>query len=112
MQQWRQAAPDRFIPGLQFQFGRETLSPDSLRRLYQNGRFAAGDALLDPYWAVAEELDIPGGVHIGTGPPGAPYLGCTRDRAALHSALTLEEVLRATSHPAGRYHARRLAHAR
>jgi len=90
VQQWRQAAPDRFIPGFQFQFGREKLSPDSLRRLYKNGQFAVlaevtnqylgiapGDSLFEPYLAVAEELDIPVGVHIGTGPPGAPISDST-----------------------------------
>lgn len=106
VQQWRQAAPDRFIPGFQFRFGRERLSADSLRRLYKDGHFvvlaevtnqylgiAPGDSLFEPYLAVAEELDIAVGVHIGIGPPGAPYLGFNRYRAALHSALTLEEVL-------------------
>jgi predicted TIM-barrel fold metal-dependent hydrolase len=38
-------------------------------------------------------LDIPVGIHIGTGPPGAIYLGAEGYRARLHSALTLEEVL-------------------
>ncbi|MGH2376756.1 MAG: amidohydrolase family protein [Gemmatimonadales bacterium] len=80
VQQWRQAAPDRFIPGFQFQFGREKPSPDSLRRLYEKARFAVlaevtnqylgiapGDSRFEPYLAVAEELDNPLGVHIGTG---------------------------------------------
>lgn len=106
VQQWKKAAPDRFIAGFQFQFGREEVSPDSLRRLYQEGRFAVftevtnqyvgigpSDALFDPYLAVAEALDIPVGIHIGTGPPGAPYLGPSRYRAALHSPLTLEDAL-------------------
>ena len=43
--------------------------------------------------ALAEELDMPVGIHIGTGPPGAIYLGASGYRARLHSALTLEEVL-------------------
>ena len=103
---WRQAAPDRFIPGLQFQFGRDKFSPDSLRRLYSAGRVAVlaevtnqyvgitpSDSFFEPYLAVAEELDIPVGIHIGTGPPGAPYLGFTQYRAALHSPLTLEDAL-------------------
>lgn len=106
VQQWKYAAPDRFITGLQFQFGREDLSPDSLRRLYEEGRFAVfaevtnqyvgiapGDSRFEPYLAVAEDLDIPVGIHIGTGPPGAPYLGFDRYRAALHSPLTLEDAL-------------------
>jgi hypothetical protein len=48
---------------------------------------------MEPYWALAEELDMPVGIHIGTGPPGVIYLGAERYRARLHSALTLEEVL-------------------
>jgi len=106
VQQWRQAAPDRFIPGFQFQLGREQLSPDSLRRLYTDARFAVlaevtnqyvgigpSDSAFEPYLAVAEELDIPVGIHIGTAPPGAPYFGLSRYRAALHSPLTLEAAL-------------------
>jgi uncharacterized protein len=106
VQQWRKAAPDRFIPGLQFQFGREELTPESLRRLHAEGRFAvfaevgnqyvgiaASDPRFEPYLAVAEDLDIPVGIHVGTGPPGAPYLGFPQYRAALHSPLTLEDAL-------------------
>ncbi len=48
---------------------------------------------MEPYWALAEELDIPVGIHIGPGPMGVIYLGATGYRASLHSALTLEEVL-------------------
>lgn len=103
---WMAVAPGRFIPGLLFQIGRDELSPDSLRALHEQGRLAvfgeitnqyAGiapdDPLMEPYWALAEELDIPVGIHIGTGPPGAIYLGATGYRARLHSALTMEEVL-------------------
>jgi hypothetical protein len=103
---WMAAAPGRFYPGLGFQLGRDTLSPDSLRRLHASGRLAvlaevtnqyAGiapdDPRMEPYWVLAEELDIPVGIHIGTGPPGVIYLGARGYRARLHSALTLEEVL-------------------
>ena len=108
VQRWMQAAPGRFIPGLEFQFDREQekFTPDSLRRLYVAGRFAVfaevsnqyvgitpSDARFDPYLAVAEQLDFPVGIHIGTGPPGAPYLGFDRYRAAMHSPLTLEDAL-------------------
>lgn len=51
------------------------------------------DPRMEPYWALAEELDIPVGYHIGTGPPGAIYLGAAGYRARLHSALTIEDVL-------------------
>ena len=106
VQRWMQAAPGRFIPGLQFQFGDQEYSPDSVRRLHSAGRFAVfaevsnqyvgitpSDPRFEPYLALAEELDIPVGIHIGVGPPGAPYLGPDRYRAALHSPFTLEEAL-------------------
>jgi uncharacterized protein len=105
---WDAAAPGRVIPGLVFEFqdAAANFSPDSLRRLHAAGRLAvlgevvnqyAGvapdDERMEPYWALAEELDIPVGIHIGPGPPGAIYLGFQGYRARLHSPLTLEEVL-------------------
>ena len=103
---WMKAAPGRFFPGCDFTLGPDALSPDSLRALHKAGRLAvlaevmnqyAGiapdDERMEPYWALAEELDIPVGIHIGLGPPGVVYLGATGYRARLHSALTLEEVL-------------------
>ncbi len=111
VQEWKDAAPDRFIPGFQFRFGREDISPDALRRLYQEGRFTVfaevtnqyvgippSDPRFEPYLAVAEELDFPVGIHLGTGPPGAPYLGFDQYRGAMHSPLTLEDAL--IRHPA------------
>lgn len=103
---WMQAAPGRFFPGLSLQLGRSDLPPDSLRALHAEGRLAvlaevtnqyAGiapdDERMEPYWALAEALDVPVGIHVGPGPPGVIYLGSTGYRARLHSALTLEEVL-------------------
>ena len=55
------------------------------------------DPRMEPYWRLAEELDIPVGYHVGPGPPGAIYLGSPNYRARLHSALTLEEAL--VKHP-------------
>jgi uncharacterized protein len=103
---WMAAAPGRFIPGLGFRLGTGAPTPESLRALHAQGRLAvlaevtnqyAGiapdDARMEPYWALAEELDMPVGIHIGPGPPGVIYLGASSYRARLHSALTLEEVL-------------------
>lgn len=109
--QWREAAPGRFIPGLGFDVARDTaITPDSLRNLVESGKVAVlaevvnqyfgiapTDERMEPYWALAEELDIPVGIHIGPGPPGTTYLGTPGYRASLSSALTLEEVL--TRHP-------------
>jgi hypothetical protein len=52
---------------------------------------------------MAERLDIPVGIHIGCGPPGAPYIGSSNYRAKLHSALVLEEAL--ARHPKLRVYA-------
>jgi predicted TIM-barrel fold metal-dependent hydrolase len=103
---WRAEAPERFIPGLLFVAGQEGYTVEDLRRLHEAGDLAvmgevanqyAGmapdDPAMEPYWALAEELDIPVGIHVGTGPPGVIYLGSAGYRARLHSPLTMEEVL-------------------
>ena len=102
---FKRAVPSRFIPAYQLNLGREedTLSPDALRRHFEAGEFsvlgeitnqyagiAPGDERMEPYWALAEELDIPVGIHLGEGYPGAPYLDY---RARLGSPLLLEDVL-------------------
>jgi uncharacterized protein len=117
---WMAAAPGRFIPGLDFRLDRdggtasargdatpyEALSPQAMRELHRKGSFsvlgevlnqyggiAPDDPRMEPYWALAEELDIPVGIHLGPGGPGEFYLGNTNYRARLQSALTMEEVL-------------------
>jgi uncharacterized protein len=102
--QWRAADPERIIPAHSFADGDKT--PEELRRLHSAGKIAVfaeigaqylGKSLADesyePYFALAEALDIPVGVHLGEGPPGAAYIGATRYRARLTSPLQLEEVL-------------------
>ena len=51
------------------------------------------DPSYEPYFALAEELDIPIGVHLGEGPPGGPYIADPNYRAALTSPFQLESVL-------------------
>ena len=102
---WSAAAPSRFLKGLGFRAG-AGVSPDSLRALVTAGRvevlaevtnqyagMAPDDPAMDPYWDLAEELDLPVGIHIGPGPPGVIYMGAGAYRARLHSPLSLEEVL-------------------
>jgi hypothetical protein len=104
---WVKANPHRFIRALSFQLGStEAPTPDELRAMHARGELQVfgevtnqyvgilpDDPLMEPYWALAEELDIPVGIHIGTGPPGAVYLGASKYRARMHSALILEDVL-------------------
>jgi hypothetical protein len=52
------------------------------------------DSALDPYFALAEELDVPVGLHMGEGPPGGPNVpGYQQYRVALGNPLLLEPVL-------------------
>ena len=103
---WRNLAADRLIPALAFELGARAPTTDAIRELHAKGQMrvlaevanqyvgvAADDPAFEPYLAVTEELDIPVGIHIGTGPPGAPYLGFTKYRARLHSPLQLEDAL-------------------
>ena len=118
---WVRAAPGRFIPGLDIRFEADTAQPispvppgeprqvltlDRIRALHRSGAvrvlaeitnqyagIAPDDSRLEPLWALAEELDLPVGIHIGGAEPATPYTASPAFRARLQSALTLEEVL-------------------
>ena len=115
---WHKARPQRVIQGFVLQIEPGT-TPETVEALHTSGALdvlgevttqyqgiAPDDPRLEPYWALAEKLDIPIGIHVGTGPPGVIYMGAPAYRARLHSALTMEEVL--VKHPHLRVY---LAHA-
>jgi hypothetical protein len=98
---WRAAGSDRIIPALILT---HPVSTDSIRARVKRGSIsvlgeavwqyqgiASDDKRLEPYWSLAEELDVPVGIHLGLGPPNAgremPF------RARLGDPLLLEEVL-------------------
>jgi predicted TIM-barrel fold metal-dependent hydrolase len=106
---WRAAAPDRVIPAVHFFTSGAAPKPEyaqALRALVKSGRvsvfaeitaqyrgLAPDHPSLEPFFALAEELDIPVGIHMGHGAPGGPYWLYPKYRASLGNPLLLEEVL-------------------
>lgn len=106
---WMKAAPDRFIPAANF-FLDDNLPPaNRLAELEQ--RVMSGETRmfaeitpqyrglapdhpeLEPFYAMAERLDIPVGIHMGYGAPGGPYWIYPAYRASLGNPLLLEDLL-------------------
>ena len=110
--QWRTSAPNRILASPLFGrpnvdlYGRPLPHIDELRSLFKSGQLTAigevvaqyqglspSDPALEPYFALAEELDIPVGIHTGTSFPGTPYQGYPRFRLTLGNPLLLEDLL-------------------
>lgn len=107
---WQAAAPARIIPAVLA--GGDGPTADQLRALAAAGRAQVFGELVSQYqglapdhpalagfWDVAEELDVPAGIHMGIAPPGVAFLRPTaaRYRASFTDPLLLEPVLLA--HP-------------
>ena len=111
-------AQDRFLGGIEFpryttpENNRLEYWPDidELRQLYESDQLqimgeitaqyagvAPNDPKLEPYYALAEELDIPFCLHTGFGPPMSPYMGDPEFRMRYGNPLLLEDVL--VNHP-------------
>ena len=106
---WVRAAPDRFIPAANF-FLDDGLPPAGrLGELEQRAKSGETKVFaeitpqyrglppdhpaLAPYYAMAEKLDIPVGIHMGYGAPGGPYWLYPKYRASLGNPLLLEDLL-------------------
>ncbi|HEV8337195.1 MAG TPA: amidohydrolase family protein [Candidatus Polarisedimenticolia bacterium] len=104
---WRTAAPDTIIPGIHVDTYEPLPDLATLRADIQAGRvkvlgelalqymgLSPSDPKLEPYFALAEELDIPVAIHTGLGPHGVPYDPCCPNfRVGLGNPLLVEEVL-------------------
>ncbi len=110
VRQWRQADPERIVgaPLFPSAAGKLAVWPelDLLRSEYQAGNLGAmgeitaqyvgispSDPALEPYFALAEELDIPVGIHTGLAPSGTPYRGYPDFRVTLGYPTLLEPLL-------------------
>lgn len=106
--QWRALAPDLVLPGVGFAKPGGDPPIAEMRRLHAAGQLAVfgevyiqyrghapDDARYADYFALAEKLDIPVGIHLGEGPPAtARFPGYEEYRVAMGSPLLLEPLLR------------------
>ena len=105
VRRWHAAAPNRILPAVLLVDVSST-TPDELRELFTTEKFSVlGEVAvqyfglspsgpkLEPYLALAEELDVPVGIHIGPGAADAPYTGAPAYRGRLSNPLLLEEAL-------------------
>lgn len=109
VQKWKDAAPARIIPGTSFSNGMapgQRVALDELRKDFTSGGFkvmgeiglqyeglSPSDPSVDSYFALAEELDIPVAIHMGTGGSGRANVTMPKFRGSMGNPLLLEELL-------------------
>lgn len=109
VKKWEEAAPGRVIPGTSFEDGMapgKRVPLDELRKDFTTGGFkvmgeiglqyeglSPSDPSVDKYFALAEELDIPVAIHMGTGGSGRAEITSPRFRGSMGNPLLLEELL-------------------
>ncbi|MBV9623193.1 MAG: amidohydrolase family protein [Acidobacteria bacterium] len=109
VQKWKNAASARIIPGTSFETGKapsQHVAVEELRKQFTSGGFkvmgeiglqyqgiSPSDPSLDPYFALAEELDIPVAIHMGTGGSGRANVTMPKFRGSMGNRLLLEELL-------------------
>ena len=102
---WKKASPESIIVSYGFDdpgaadlnFLRKEHAAGRLVSLGEIGAqymgLAPNDPKLEPIFALAEELDIPVGIHVGLSKPGIAYDDAPKYRAAISNPMLLEEVL-------------------
>jgi uncharacterized protein len=109
VRKWMDLAPGRVIPGTAF----DSTGPDAnfvpveeLRKSFTQGGFkvmgevglqyqgiSPSDPRVDQYFALAEQLDIPVGIHMGTGGGARANIALPKFRGSMGDPLLLEDVL-------------------
>jgi hypothetical protein len=109
VQKWKDAAPKRVIPGTGFERGAGSASRvplDDLRKAFKEEGFkvmgeiglqyeglSPSDPSVDQYFALAEELDVPVAIHMGTGGSGRANVTMSKFRGSKGDPLLLEDLL-------------------
>jgi len=109
VKQWMAAAPGRVIPGTSFdgtgpdpsfvrmdEF-RKSFTQDGFKVIGEVGLQYQGmspsDPSVDAFFALAEQLDIPVGIHMGTGGGARANIALPKFRGSMGDPLLLEDVL-------------------
>jgi hypothetical protein len=106
---WMALAPGRFIPGtgiddpknpgkfLPIEQLRKEFTEDGFKVMGEIGLqydgISPSDPAVDQYFALAEELDIPVGIHMGTGGSGRANITSPKFRGSMGNPLLLEDLL-------------------
>jgi hypothetical protein len=108
VKKWQDAMPGRVIPGTSFSGGMSggRIPMDQLRKDFTQDGFkvmgeiglqyeglSPSDPSVDQYFALAEELDIPIAIHMGTGGSGRANLSTPKFRGSMGNPLLLEDLL-------------------
>jgi predicted TIM-barrel fold metal-dependent hydrolase len=109
VEKWRAAAPKRVIPGTSFNKGLQPgarVPLDELRKDFKEDGFkvmgeiglqyeglSPSDPSVDAYFALAEELDVPVAIHMGTGGSGRANVAMPKYRGSMGNPLLLEDLL-------------------
>lgn len=108
VKKWQDAMPGRIIPGTSFTAGMGSgrVPLDELRQDFTTGGFkvmgeiglqyeglSPSDMSVDQYFALAEELDIPVAIHMGTGGSGRANITSPKFRGSMGNPLLLEDLL-------------------
>jgi predicted TIM-barrel fold metal-dependent hydrolase len=108
VRKWKDAGAARIIPGTSFQdvAPGQRVALDELRKDFTGGGFkvmgeiglqyegiSPSDSSVDAYFALAEELDVPVAIHMGTGGSGRANITTPKFRGSMGNPLLLEELL-------------------
>jgi predicted TIM-barrel fold metal-dependent hydrolase len=105
LRKWEAAAPERVIPSLSLS-NAEAMSVEAFKDSLSSGFYevmgevapqyqgmSPSDMSLDAYFGVAEALNIPVGIHMGTGGNGMANITSPKYRASLGRPFLLEDML-------------------
>ncbi len=109
IRKWQKAAPGRVIPGIGVSSPKD-MTPKAFQDSLSSGFYkvmgevapqyqglSPSDPSLDEYFAIAEKLNIPVGIHMGTGGNGMANITSPNYRASLGNPFLLEDML--AKHP-------------